>query len=68
LADIQHHERPGRTTSRRLPGQRKFAEALERIVSLYEAWHEPEPDQGYDAKAAEWRAKLPPEATSQPAE
>ncbi len=27
-----------------------------------------EPGQGYDAKAAEWRAKLPAEATSQPAE
>ncbi len=26
-----------------------------------------EPDQGYDAKAAEWRAKLPSETTTQPA-
>jgi len=38
--------------------------------SLYTAWHEVEPDQGYDAKAAQWRAKLPVLATqpvSQPA-
>ncbi len=34
------------------------AEALERIVNLYEAWHAAEPDEGYDAKAAEWRAKV----------
>ena len=31
------------------------------LVQLYTAWHEVEPDQGYDAKAAEWRAKLPEE-------
>ncbi len=35
---------------------RKLAEAF---VDLYEAWHAAEPDAGYDAKAAEWRAKLP---------
>ena len=28
------------------------------LVDLYDAWHEAEPDNGYDAKAAEWRAKL----------
>ena len=33
-------------------------QALERIVKLYDAWHAAEPDQGHDAKAAEWRAKL----------
>jgi hypothetical protein len=27
------------------------------MVALYEAWHGAEPDKGYDAKAAEWRAK-----------
>ena len=43
-------------------------EALERIVELYDAWQAAEPDAGHDAKAAEWRAKLPPEPTSQPAE
>jgi hypothetical protein len=34
-------------------------EALERIVRFYDAWHVAEPAQGHDAKAAEWRAKLP---------
>ena len=34
------------------------SEALQRVVDLYLAWHEAEPDQGYDAKAAEWQAKL----------
>ncbi|MEE9129901.1 MAG: tetratricopeptide repeat protein [Phycisphaerales bacterium] len=29
------------------------------FADLYTAWHEAEPDKGYDAKAAEWRAKLP---------
>ena len=33
------------------------------LVELYVAWHAAEPDQGYDAKAAELRAKLP---TTQP--
>ncbi len=28
------------------------------------AWHEAEPDKGYDAKAAEWREKLPDEVNS----
>jgi tetratricopeptide (TPR) repeat protein len=31
---------------------------LGNIVHLYEAWHKAEPGKGYDAKAAEWRAKL----------
>ncbi len=35
-------------------------EAPERIVKLYEAWHTAEPDQGYDAQAVEWQAKLTP--------
>ncbi len=34
-------------------------EAIQRVVDLYEAWHDAEPGQGYDAKANEWRAKLP---------
>ncbi len=29
---------------------------IERLIGLYNAWHAAEPDQGYDAKAAEWRA------------
>ena len=33
-------------------------DALERIARLYEVWDKAEPDRGYDAKAAEWRATL----------
>ena len=33
--------------------------ALQRLVDLYASWHKAEPDQGYDAKADQWRAKLP---------
>ena len=47
------------------PDERK-AEALQRIIDLYDVWHAAEPGEGYDAKAAEWRAKLPPEAEAQP--
>jgi len=32
---------------------------IRRLAELYDAWHEHEPDAGHDAKAAEWRAKLP---------
>ncbi|MCI0363876.1 MAG: serine/threonine-protein kinase [Phycisphaerales bacterium] len=28
------------------------------LAKLYDAWHIAEPDKGYDAKAAQWRAKL----------
>lgn len=36
-------------------------------VELYDAWHAVEPDQGYDVKAAEWRAKQEgPDASSPP--
>ena len=41
----------GPAHARTLPMMRAFAE-------LYDAWHAAEPDQGHDAKAAEWRAKL----------
>ncbi len=30
----------------------------ESLAELYDAWHEAEPDKGYDAKAAEWKSKL----------
>ena len=33
-------------------------ESLRRIIDLYEAWDAAEPGKGYDAEAAEWRAKL----------
>ncbi len=38
------------------------AEAIQRVVDLYDAWHAAEPGKGYDTKADEWRAKLPPRA------
>ena len=31
------------------------------LVDLYNAWQVAEPGNGYDAKAAQWRAKLPEE-------
>lgn len=31
---------------------------MEVLTELYDAWHETEPDKGYDAKAAEWKSKL----------
>tara|TARA_R110002072_G_scaffold42064_13_gene118257 strand:- start:44984 stop:48424 length:3441 start_codon:yes stop_codon:yes gene_type:complete len=36
----------------------RLDEAIQRVVELYTAWHEAEPEGGYDAKAAEWQAKL----------
>jgi hypothetical protein len=36
----------------------RLPEALERLVQLYTYWHAAEPDQGFDAKAAEWKTKL----------
>ncbi|MEE8154465.1 MAG: hypothetical protein V3T53_05840 [Phycisphaerales bacterium] len=29
------------------------------LADPYDTWHEAEPDRGYNAKAAEWRAMLP---------
>ncbi len=36
------------------PGRRR--QGREALAALYEAWHKAEPEKGYDAKAAEWRA------------
>jgi len=35
------------------------------LVDVYTAWDKAEPGKGYDAKAAEWKAKLPPPAPAQ---
>ena len=35
------------------------ASAHSRLVELYEAWHTAEPNKAHDARAAEWRARLP---------
>ncbi len=39
--------------------QSKTQTSIERLATFCESWHAAEPGQGYDAKAAEWRAKLP---------
>jgi len=38
--------------------QTGVVETIKLLIELYDAWHEVEPDVGYDAKAAEWRATL----------
>lgn len=49
-----------RETHRQRPAasQRYAHRALRGLAELYDAWHATEPGQGYDARAAEWRAKL----------
>ncbi len=41
--------------------------SIERLAKFYESWDAAEPGQGYDAKAAEWRAKLPANEAAEPA-
>ena len=41
------------------PDHERTIGAIKSLSDLYDAWHEAEPDKGYDAKAAEWLAKLP---------
>ncbi len=48
------------SSSRRGASASRTVIICERIVALYEAWNETEPDLDYQAKAAEWRAKLEP--------
>jgi tetratricopeptide (TPR) repeat protein len=38
------------------------------IVDLYTAWHAAQPGKGYEAKAAQWQAKLPKETALPPQE
>ena len=41
---------------------------LEALIELYDVWHKADPGKSYDAKAAEWRAKLERwQTTTQPA-
>ncbi len=35
--------------------------SIKRLAKFCESWHAVEPGRGYDANAAEWRAKLPPD-------
>jgi tetratricopeptide (TPR) repeat protein len=39
----------------------RTTKCVESLAALYDGWHAAEPGQGYDTKAAEWRAKLPKE-------
>lgn len=39
---------------------------VESLVELYDAWHADDPGAGHDAKAAEWRAKLPMKPKDEP--
>jgi len=42
--------------------------SVKALIELYDKWHAAEPGQGYEQKAAEWRAKLAEwQATTQPA-
>ncbi len=41
------------------PTHKDTLECARALVDLYSAWDAAEPGKGYDAKAAEWRAKLP---------
>lgn len=41
------------------PTQKDTLDCVQAIVDLYTAWDKAEPGKGYDAKAAEWQAKLP---------
>jgi hypothetical protein len=36
---------------------RSMGRVLSSLVELYDAWHTAEPEKGYNAKVAEWRAK-----------
>ena len=40
------------------PDHERTIKAVNALADPHDAWHEAEPDQGHDAKAAEWRAKL----------
>jgi tetratricopeptide (TPR) repeat protein len=40
------------------PTHKDTRECVQALVDLYTAWHAAEPGKGYDAKAAEWKAKL----------
>jgi hypothetical protein len=48
------------------PDHQRTIKTIRYLIDLYDAWHDAEADKGYDAKAAEWRAKLPAKGPSQP--
>jgi serine/threonine protein kinase/Tfp pilus assembly protein PilF len=48
------------------PTHKDTLECVQGLVDLYTAWHAAEPGKVYDAKAAEWKAKLPAAAPAVP--
>jgi non-specific serine/threonine protein kinase/serine/threonine-protein kinase len=48
------------------PTHKDTLECVQALIDLYTAWHAAEPGKGHDAKAAEWKAKLPTEAAPKP--
>ncbi len=56
------HEQIVGSPPRRDESPSKAQASIERLAEFYESWHTAEPGKGYDAKAAEWRAKLPVQA------
>jgi tetratricopeptide (TPR) repeat protein len=48
------------------PTDEETLECVQALVDLYTAWDKAEPGNGYDAKAAAWRAKLPAAAAPKP--
>ena len=45
------------------PAHRDTLDCVQALVDLYTAWHTAESGKGYDAKAEEWRARLPTKPT-----
>jgi non-specific serine/threonine protein kinase/serine/threonine-protein kinase len=48
------------------PAHKDTLECAQALVDLYAAWDTAEPGKGYDAKAAEWRGKLPSKPADAP--
>ena len=42
----------------------RVTESIERLIRLYDAWHEAEPDAGYDREARAWRIDLEEELST----
>jgi hypothetical protein len=45
------------------PTHKDTLDCVQALVDLYTAWHTAESGKGYDAKAVEWRARLPTKPT-----
>ena len=49
----------GVTAGKKTPATHAERSSIKPIIALYETWDAAEPGKGYDAKVAEWKAKLP---------